>query len=904
MRMIHRLTGNGIAAALLGIAALSLLPVRGWAQCGSVSQWGDVPAVVAERAAQAHDQGGAGRLKAIDILRCAIELARSGSQADSSFLFSTYYQLGHYLQEVGQHDEAISAFGQGRAEIASVPDSVRPAQAQLLLAEGMLAMAVSNHALGKMELARAMTFGVMDSLMRRQGWSHPSTVAALDELGSILLDMGDLDGAIKAGRRAWRTSTADQQQARFVAAGMLSEAFLEMGFPDSALRYTLAVGLPGNRDMAPPLLQLLHARSLTLSGKLREGTAFFEGLMQVADTNGQCPAGFKARAYVEFAEDLHRKGRDDAALQYLQCALMEQVPQFSHTSAETNPDSLLWSADTWMFRGFLAKAGCFAALGRTENAIQAYDLAFRHLHHLRLRLHDPIELANLERIEVGAYEEALDFALNLRRSTGKREYVGMSLDIMERSKLESMLAAVRKMEVQDVALRRPVLWRQWRFQIAEVRRFLDSGNPAPRIELARMDSLRAMVFPVSDRLARFALMRPPEVRKQLHHGELLVEYFLGDHTLHLVAIDSAQYDVAALEMDKDFQTSLSKLFQSIYSEPGDDVRSWGRFAPHSWRIYDAVSRSLHGAGFLARPPKLLTVIPDMRYGFLPLEALLTSPMRASQAFIQADYLGRYCAVRYGSAVASILERDRNHFDRPQMGAMAFAASPRRLPELKDADDEAATATQRFEKSVRRRGASANRRAFQQMAAEFRILHFACHVRTDSLSQTTPWIALERAGGETDTLGALDLCRDTLFTELAVMTQTDLGRHGAQVPLMARAFQVAGCPTTVMGLCPLGKRSATPMIDRFYSHLKGGVSASQSLLQSRVAYLHDPWLADNPRWAHPHYWATLVTIGDEGPHLPQYEVNYQRWIIWGCVIAVLVAYLQRRRRTRRKKTRWR
>lgn len=758
--------------------------------------------------------------------------------------------------------------------------------------------------MGRLELGRDMALAVMDSLMRQAGWGNAATVAALQAAGTSMLELGDLPGAIKVAERAWRTSTADQQNARFAAAGILVDAFLEQGLTDSALRYTSAVGLPGSRNVAPPLLQLQHIRALTLSGKFRDATSLFESLMQVADTTRRFPAGFKARAFVEFAEALHRKGRDETALQYLQCALMEQVPQFSNTSPETNPDSLLWQPDPWMFRGFLTKAGCFAALGRTENALQAYNLAFRHLHHLRQRLHDPVFLAQLERFEVTAYEEALDFALNLRRSTGKRDYVDLSLDLMERHKIESMLESMRKMELQDVAVRRPVLWQQWRFQLTEVERYQAEGAPTPAIELQRLDSLRAMVFPVSERLARFSLVSPLAVRKQLHQGELLVEYFMGDRTLHIVAIDSTQYDATALAMDADFQKSLQKLYLSIYSEPGDDIRSWDRYAPHSLKVYESAAAALRQCGFLKRPPKLLTVISDLRWGFLPLEALLTSPMKVSPAFLHADYLGKYCAVRYGNAVSSILEPDRNHFDRPQMGAMAFAASPKRLPELEDADDEASTATQRFENSVRKRGSSANRRAFQQMAAEFRILHFACHVFTDSLSGTTPWIALERAGGETDTLRALDLCRDTLYSELAVLTQTNLGKYGRQVPLMARAFQVAGCPTTVMGLSPMGKRSATQMIDRFYAHLEQGMSSSQSLLHSRVEYLHDPWLADNPRWAHPHYWATLITIGDEGPHLPQYEYNYQKWIIWGGIIAVIVAYLQRRRRNRRAKTRWR
>jgi hypothetical protein len=85
---------------------------------------------------------------------------------------------------------------------------------------------------------------------------------------------------------------------------------------------------------------------------------------------------------------------------------------------------------------------------------------------------------------------------------------------------------------------------------------------------------------------------------------------------------------------------------------------------------------------------------------------------------------------------------------------------------------------------------------------------------------------------------------------------------------------------------------------FYEAIADGKSASESMKDARNGYLARPELKKDPQRAHPHYWASMVTVGREGPHLPQEGVNELRWLIWGVILAIVVALWQRRRKRRR------
>ena len=117
--------------------------------------------------------------------------------------------------------------------------------------------------------------------------------------------------------------------------------------------------------------------------------------------------------------------------------------------------------------------------------------------------------------------------------------------------------------------------------------------------------------------------------------------------------------------------------------------------------------------------------------------------------------------------------------------------------------------------------------------------------------------------------------------------------------LARAFQVAGCPTAVMSLWNLDDQRTASLMSDFYKAIAKGKSASESMYAARNFYLNSDNVQNNTRLAHPHYWAGMLAIGSDGPHLPQLEVNWPPWLIWGSITAFLIALWQQRRRRRRR-----
>jgi CHAT domain-containing protein len=84
-------------------------------------------------------------------------------------------------------------------------------------------------------------------------------------------------------------------------------------------------------------------------------------------------------------------------------------------------------------------------------------------------------------------------------------------------------------------------------------------------------------------------------------------------------------------------------------------------------------------------------------------------------------------------------------------------------------------------------------------------------------------------------------------------ETGLGRAGGgdeQIGLV-RAFGYAGAGAVLATLWRVAEESSLAFMGRFYRRAAAGASLEAALRDAHMAFIRG---ADNPRWAHPYFWA--------------------------------------------------
>ena len=95
------------------------------------------------------------------------------------------------------------------------------------------------------------------------------------------------------------------------------------------------------------------------------------------------------------------------------------------------------------------------------------------------------------------------------------------------------------------------------------------------------------------------------------------------------------------------------------------------------------------------------------------------------------------------------------------------------------------------------------------------------------------------------------------TNLVVLSacQTQIGKlsKGDEVVGLNRAFLYAGTPTVIASLWNVDDRATGLLMERFYNHLKQGMSKAQALRQAQIEL--------RAEYPHPYFWSAFVLTGD-------------------------------------------
>jgi hypothetical protein len=100
--------------------------------------------------------------------------------------------------------------------------------------------------------------------------------------------------------------------------------------------------------------------------------------------------------------------------------------------------------------------------------------------------------------------------------------------------------------------------------------------------------------------------------------------------------------------------------------------------------------------------------------------------------------------------------------------------------------------------------------------------------------------------------------------------------GDELVGMTRAFFYAGTPSVVSTLWQVDDESSALLMERFYIHLRNGMSKAEALRQAQIDVRQE-----HPN---PHYWAGYVLSGDPGEPVAYSSVP---WLIGGALLVLLL-----------------
>lgn len=383
---------------------------------------------------------------------------------------------------------------------------------------------------------------------------------------------------------------------------------------------------------------------------------------------------------------------------------------------------------------------------------------------------------------------------------------------------------------------------------------------------------------------------------------VLLEYALGDEQSYLWLVNREQILSYTLPGEREIQRLTRGLREAITARQprieknAQYIARMDKANKDFPRYVAAVSRMLLGPLQL-QGIKRIVIVPDGSLQYVPFGALLVRDARGT-----ASLAAKHEIVTLPSASAlSALRKSVENRPKPTSVAAVFAdpvfapgrgprgkssrareirsgpasdalttwrgLHPRStdIPPLPGSRDEAEAIRKNLgpEGVFVAEGFLASRETvLQRSLSSFRIVHFATHgVLDENRPERSGLIlSLVNAKGEPQDgyLRLSDIYNLKLSADLVVLSSCDsaLGKDlsGEGIIGLPSGFFRAGAKSVIATLWKVDDTATAKLMAHFYFHLSGGDSAASALRKAQLELVHDGW-------RHPYYWAAFVLQGD-------------------------------------------
>ncbi|MEM7374716.1 MAG: CHAT domain-containing tetratricopeptide repeat protein [Bacteroidota bacterium] len=383
--------------------------------------------------------------------------------------------------------------------------------------------------------------------------------------------------------------------------------------------------------------------------------------------------------------------------------------------------------------------------------------------------------------------------------------------------------------------------------------------------------------------------------------QMVLEYFEGDSSIYLFAIDKQQVRPFAIPKDSSILQALESL-QEILTDRETLVKegfSQANIQTFAARAYEVYSHIVQVAlKDYEAPIHHLIIIPDGQLYHLPFEALVRqSPDIHVAGFSALPYLisAYNCSYEYSATMLCDLPVSGKKGGKlfggfaPSYGETGIPDSlPEEFATSRDAlapllfSQQEVESIQQIVGGEAFVGIQATKEQFKEMAASYQILHLAMHaIGNDDNPNFSSLVFSSHADiPESGLLYTSDIQQMELHADLAVLSACNTGSgnwvRGEGVLSIGRAFRTAGCPNVLMSLWQADDASTSSIMQQFYQGLKAGQTQGEALRAAKLTYIQDHL------HAHPHFWAAFVLVGADRPLWHSLPFG---WMLFGGLIVL-------------------
>lgn len=392
-----------------------------------------------------------------------------------------------------------------------------------------------------------------------------------------------------------------------------------------------------------------------------------------------------------------------------------------------------------------------------------------------------------------------------------------------------------------------------------------------------------LLSPVSD------LEQIKELYHLTHDDEVIVEYFVGDHSITTLAVSKKEKKLFHIPRDSSFDQTLTTFLEQISASANPSVNALNQFQANAHFLYKKLLSPVVDAfdGQTSR----LTIIADDKLNLLPFELLVTEKQADLTSFKQAHYLIRDYIISYQLS-ASNLQAKSQAPDRK--GILAFGYDGEGISDERSGLGglPGAVAEVEFLRSnftgTFYTGNSGDKGRFLEKAKDYNVLHLALHGRADLNNRFNSSLIFN---GETDyNLNTYDLYGIDLNPSMVVLSACESGvgklstAEGAFS--VARGFASVGVPSIITTLWKVNDQVGVNIVRKFYENLNEGLDKDEALHKAKLDFLQS---ADS-NTSHPYFWGSFIVIGDITPIDLKQSANLNLYLAIATLLALIGGFV--------------